>query len=375
MRPPSPVLMTADAVGGVWDYSLELARGLAEEEVAVVLAVMGPPPDEAQRAAAAAIPGLELACAPFRLEWMDDPWADVAAAGPWLLELERRHGCQLVHLSGYTHGALPFRSPKVVVGHSCVLSWWRAVHGEPAPRAWDRYRSAVAAGLAAADRVVAPTAAMAAALEESYGPLPPIEVIWNGRRPDRYRPGDKECFVLSAGRLWDQAKNAAVLAGVAERLPWPVQIAGATRPDSGGSFTVAGGAAVLLGRLGSEELAALCGRAAIYAAPARYEPFGLAVLEAALSECALVLSDIPSFRELWSGAAVFVPADDAGELETTLLTLMNQPELSAALALRAHCRALRYSATLMTERYLTLYRSLAAGRLNTGQEVRSACVS
>ncbi len=34
--------------------------------------------------------------------------------------------------------------------------------------------------------------------------------------------------------------------------------------------------------------------------PARYEPFGLSVLEAALSGCALVLGDIPSLRE--SGA-------------------------------------------------------------------------
>ena len=38
-----------------------------------------------------------------------------------------------------------------------------------------------------------------------------------------------------------------------------------------------------------------------------YEPFGLAVLEAAQAGCALVLSDIPTFRELWDGAAMFVP--------------------------------------------------------------------
>ena len=39
---------------------------------------------------------------------------------------------------------------------------------------------------------------------------------------------------------------------------------------------------------------------------ARYEPFGLAVLEAAQAGMRLVLSDIPSFRELWDGAATFV---------------------------------------------------------------------
>ena len=91
--------------------------------------------------------------------------------------------------------------------------------------------------------------------------------------------------------------------------------------------------------------------------------------------CALVLADIPSFRELWNGAAVFVPVDDAGALETALLTLMNQPELTAVLAYRARRRALRYSPALMTERYLALYHALAAGRPGAGQEVRSACVS
>ena len=39
------VLMTADAVGGVWTYALELAAGLDRAGVAVVFAVMGPPPD------------------------------------------------------------------------------------------------------------------------------------------------------------------------------------------------------------------------------------------------------------------------------------------------------------------------------------------
>ena len=42
-------------------------------------------------------------------------------------------------------------------------------------------------------------------------------------------------------------------------------------------------------------------RASIYALPARYEPFGLSILEAALSGAALVLGDIPSLREVWGG--------------------------------------------------------------------------
>jgi glycosyltransferase involved in cell wall biosynthesis len=364
----------------VWDYSLELCRGLAHAGTEVTLAVMGPPPDPQQAAAAACISGVELSVAPFKLEWMQDPWKDVAAAGAWLLDLERRCGCELVHLNGYAHGALPFRSPTVVVGHSCVLSWWRAVRHEDAPPAWERYRREVRRGLRAADRVVAPTAAMRRALDEHYGPLTGALVIPNGRTAGEWAPGDKDALVVSAGRLWDEAKNARALARVADRLPWRVLIAGAAVPsdpsarDRDVAVALARGTrARLLGRLPSAQLAALFARAAIYALPARYEPFGLTVLEAALSECALVLGDIPSLRELWNGAALFVHPDDDEALEMALLTLMNQPELTAYLAERARRRAQRLSAMRMTRRYLAVYRSLIAG---AGQsEVLASCVS
>jgi glycogen(starch) synthase len=362
---PQRILMTTDAVGGVWEYALELCRGLGHAGVEVVLAAMGPPPDDAQMAAVARLPRVELTFAPFHLEWMDEPWPHVAAAGDWLLELERACGCDVVHLNGYAHGALPFESPKLVVGHSCVLSWWQAVKGEEAPARWDRYRREVRAGLAGADRVVAPTSWMLAALERHYGPLPAAEVIPNGRDGTVYTPREKVPFVLSAGRLWDEAKNAALLARVADRLPWPVRIAGDTADGERSDR--------LLGRVPAEELVELYGEAAIFVSAASYEPFGLCVLEAALSECALVLSDIPPFRELWGGAAVFVPPGDEDALETALATLMNQPELSAILALRARRRALAYSGERMARRYLGLYRNLIA--LHGGFEEVASCVS
>src|SRR5262249_58528859 len=83
----------------------------------------------------------------------------------------------------------------------------------------------------------------------------------------------------------------------------------------------------LLGVLSEAEMAPLYAGASIYAAPARYEPFGLTILEAALSGCALVLGDIPSLRELWEDAAVFVPRDDDAALETCLRDLIRHPEM------------------------------------------------
>jgi glycogen(starch) synthase len=124
---PRKVLMTADTVGGVWTYAIDLARGLAERGVEVALATMGDPLNDSQREKADRIPRLRVFESTFKLEWMEEPWRDVEKAAEWLLRLEDRVRPDLIHLNGYAHGALPWSAPKVMVGHSCVLSWWRAV--------------------------------------------------------------------------------------------------------------------------------------------------------------------------------------------------------------------------------------------------------
>ena len=181
-------LMTADSIGGVWNYSLQLADALAPYDVEVHLATMGAPLTLAQRTEALDIPNLSLYESAYKLEWMDDPWADVAAAGEWLLGLARELRPDLVHLNGYAHGALPWEAPVLVVGHSCSLSWWEAVRGEPAPPAWDRYRAEVRRGLQSAGMVAAPSRAMLDALERHYGPLPNPTVIYNGRVASLFAP-------------------------------------------------------------------------------------------------------------------------------------------------------------------------------------------
>lgn len=369
------VLLVADAVGGVLTYAVELSRALAARGVAVVLATEGAGLAHDQRRALAAIPGLVHEERAFRLEWMEDPWDDVAAAGRWLLELEARERPDVVHTNAFAHGALPFRAPKLVFGHSDVVSWFEAVKRAPPPPAWDRYRAAVTAGLHGADAVAAPSAAMAAALVRHYGPIPRPAVIPNGRDPARFPPRPKRELVLGAGRLWDEAKNAAALARVAPRLPWPVYIAGETAEPAresapeirgAGAAGAAGGGATLLGRLEEDVLSRWMGEAAVFAHPARYEPFGLAVLEAALAGCALVLGDIPSLRESWAGAAAFVPPDEGDALAAALGALARDPARRAILAGRARARARRFGPDKMAERTLALYRALMARAASLG---------
>ncbi len=353
------ILMTADAVGGVWSYALELARGLARHDVQVALATMGPRPSAEQQGQATAIAGLTLHIGDFRLEWQEDPWRDVDASGDWLLRLATEVDAALVHLNGYVHAALPWPVPVLVVAHSCVCSWWAAVHRTPAPAHWGEYRSRVSAGLAAATLVVAPTRAMLSDLSREYGVPRRSRVISNGRRLplDGPRPL-KEPIIAAVGRIWDEAKGLATVAAVAPQLPWPVLVAGDERAPNGEGWSGTG--VHLLGRLTSVGVATLLRRAALFVHPARYEPFGLAPLEAALAGCPLVLGDIPSLRESWDGAARFVPPDDAPALARTIVELTERPAALATLAGAAMRRAVRLTPEVMTHRYLAAYSVLRA---------------
>ncbi len=80
-RAPGSVLMTADTVGGVFSYAIELARALAARGVRTSLATLGGPLSAPQREAAGRVPGLAVFESSFRLEWMEDPWDDVARRG------------------------------------------------------------------------------------------------------------------------------------------------------------------------------------------------------------------------------------------------------------------------------------------------------
>jgi glycogen(starch) synthase len=369
LRVPKRILMTTDTVGGVWNYSIELTRALEKCATEVALAAMGPPVGAAQRREAASLSNLTLFESNFKLEWMNEPWEDVELAGRWLLELEGRVRPDLVHLNGYSHAKLDWRAPRIVVAHSCVLSWWSAVRNEPAPAQWNRYCGEVSAGLQAADAVVAPTKAMLSSLRHNYQWSGRGYVVPNGRSAETFAPAPKQHFVLCAGRLWDEAKNLALVGRAAQRLPWPVYAAGDGSHPEGG--VVEAPHVRLLGKLPPQALAHWMASAAIFIAPARYEPFGLSILEAALSGCALILGDIPSLRELWDGAALFVHPDDPEQLIRASETLVLRPKHSDQMGKQARIRALRFSPMRMLDGYLEVYSQFIEGNVESTREIAS----
>ena len=354
---PRGVLMTADTVGGVWEYSLDLSRALAGAGIKVTLATLGREPSPGQRDEAKRIPALTLRTSTFRLEWMPDAWDDVRDSGSWLLEVQDAARADIVHLNGFCHGPLPWVTPVLMVAHSCVLSWWQSVRGCSAPPEWNRYRADVRRGLLSADCVVAPSQWMADQIVRLYG-VGPVLAIPNGRDTAAgFAPGaGKQSVILAAGRLWDAAKNFRVLDKACANLSWPVYFAGALRGPFDERFEPENGNP--LGTLEPSELAAWMQTASIYALPAKYEPFGLSALEAAMCGCALVLGDIPSLRENWEGAAVFVEPDDHGALRAALEALIATPEVRRDLARRAGERARQFTTRRMAAGYLSAYAQL-----------------
>lgn len=294
----------------------------------------------------------------YRLEWMEDSWVDVAAAGRWLQILEEEERPDVVHLCSYAHGSLPLAAPKVVVAHSSVPSWWRAVHGSDAPPEWGYYRERMAAGLDGADAVVAPTMAMLEELERDHRLQPGAAcVIHHGLgAPAVAADPEKSALVLGAERVWDAAKNLATLDAAAARLAWPVTVAG----DLGtmGKVRFAESA----GSLDHSALAELRRSASIFAAPTAYDPAGLGILAAARQRCALVLGYIPSLRELWSDAAIFVKPDDDRALHEVLKTLIEDSQLRGELAERAQQRATELSIQRTARAYIKLYEQLVEAR-------------
>jgi glycosyltransferase involved in cell wall biosynthesis len=359
MSPPEPrILMTTDSVGGVWTYSTALACALCAHGHKVVLVGMGPPPRREQLDALTDVAGLTFEQTGLALEWMDPEGADMAHARDTLLRFCARVKPDLVHLNSFREAAFGFDAPTVVVAHSCVGSWWEACRpGLPIEPKWRPYLRNVAHGLDAADVWVAPTHTYRDWITEAYKPRQEGATIWNGTALSP-SASPKQPFILAAGRLWDEAKNLAALADIADQLTWPVRIAGPTDSPNGGARDLPAGVA-WLGALPHAALIAQMREAAIFAAPAVYEPFGLTVLEAASCGCALVLSDIPTFGELWDGAAAFADPRDPQALIAALDALCHDESLRERMQRTAAQRARRYTLARMVDAYRRLYARLS----------------
>jgi glycosyltransferase involved in cell wall biosynthesis len=359
------ILMTADTMGGVWTYATGLASALADLGADVYLVSMGPKP-RADQLSMLSTPKVHVIESDLALEWQDPDGHDLARAREYFSRLEGQIGPDVVHLNSFREATFDWRAPVLVVAHSCVNSWGAACSDTAwlsEPR-WRHYSALVSAGLNHADAWVAPTRAFHGVMKRIYRPRTLGMVISNGAASAIEMPESKARFILAAGRMWDAAKNLAALAQAGTDLDWPVFVAGTTAKTVG----KLGLGIEILGELSHSELRARMQRAAIFVSPARYEPFGLSVLEAAHAGCALVLSDIPTFRELWNEAALFVHPDDIEGLRRSLADLCSDQRKRSLLQRAASRRAQRYGTAQMAAAYAELYLGLISSRATSRRQ-------
>ncbi|HEX8924838.1 MAG TPA: glycosyltransferase family 4 protein [Terriglobales bacterium] len=364
------ILVTTDTIGGVWTYTRELVTGLARRGVEVMLVSFGEIPSRDQTEWLEGLSGVEFRPTAFRLEWMQESEDDLRESAAYLLDLIDEWQPDMLHLSQFCYGALDTQVPKLVVAHSDVVSWWQSVKGEEPPKTqwFAEYRRNVRRGLQDADVVIAPSRWMLDQVQANFGSLRNARVIYNGRSPLQFTPHmKKEDLVASVGRLWDAGKQTNLLLEV--EPPIRVCIAGSGQhPEkallSTGSNNKRESHIELRDRQSEREIQLLLGRAAIYAVTSRYEPFGLAALEAALSRCALVVNDVPSQREIWGDAALYFRANDAASLRGLVRELAEDRVLRTSYANLACLRAREmYSADAMVGQYMALYARLLPGRV------------
>jgi len=197
-------------------------------------------------------------------------------------------------------------------------------------------------------------------LETCYGSLPSLRVVHNAVR--RVPPAStKQPFILAAGRWWDAGKNARLLDAAAATAPWPVRMAGSQHGPNGQYQPIE--RAEALGEIANSALRELMRRAAIFASPSIYEPFGLAPLEAASAGAALVLADIPTYRELWNGAAYFAPLEPR-EFGAALHHVTQDAALRQELGARAATRAAMFTLKAQADAVLAAYAE--AARIHSG---------
>ena len=350
------LLLTTDTVGGVWTFTESLASGLLARGHAVALVSFGGPPSAGQQAWCRAIEANhpERFCyhaSDIGLEWMQDNARVYEEGAELLLSVVRSFAPELLVSSQYCYGRLPVSIPRIVVAHSDVLSWARACRGaELEGSAWlTHYTSLVEQGLGGAGAIIAPTQWMLNALAASFELPEHRYVVSNGLSiPPGSPDSSHELRAITAGRLWDEAKNLQLLQQVAS--PIPLVVAGPT-----GQTACAASPNVQLqhlGQLSRERLLEEFRKSAIYVCGSRYEPFGLAALEAALCGCAVLANDIPSLREAWGPGARYF--DNAASLSRLLAWLHDSPLLLQESKQRSWQRASRYSVDRMVDGYLAV---------------------
>ncbi len=353
MEEPLKILMTADTIGGVWTYTINLCKELEQYHVQIHVMTFGNNLSEEQWQQILPLRKTSIYESSYKLEWMEDAEKDVNHSRQWATRIYQHINPDIVHLNNFALAGCFSSTPMLLVYHSCVHTWWKAVKKESLPAAWNYYTSIVQHAIEESDIIIAPTESILHQVQDIFRQFP-AQVIYNGINAASRISTPKQPFIFSAGRLWDEAKNMQLLYRLAPKIEWPVYIAGDFHENS----LIEGDGIHFTGHLNQQQLFHYLSRASIFCMPSKYEPFGLSVLEAAHAECVLVLSNISSFREIWEDAAIYFDPWNESDAHYVLTNVIRDKGLQSELSCKAKERAAKFSAKKMAIKYFTLYQNL-----------------
>jgi glycosyltransferase involved in cell wall biosynthesis len=220
-----------------------------------------------------------------------------------------------------------------------------------------------------ADRVVAISDSLRRFTVERVGvPAAKVETIrygldeppvaWGENPPDAVPDG--ATILVSTSRLARQKGVDVAVRALAELPPETVLVVLGEGPERQSLVTLARALGVearlfLPGRV--PDVAAWLRRASVYVQPARWEGFGLAVLEAMVSGLPVVATNVSSLPELVGDGdtGVLVPPDDPAALARGIVRALAEPQLGDAGRARARHE---FSVWRMADRTAALYDSL-----------------
>lgn len=362
------VLITTDTVGGVWSYTTTLAHALADRfDSQVLIVAIGPLPaaDQCATLTLGARPAggsVEFEYLPIPLEWEDADELAYESGRQALLQLALGWRAHVLHANEHHLGLIGATGlPVLVVSHSDLCAWHASMDNDPYASVGVAYRQRVIDGLNSAALVVAPSTAVADALNAWYGYSGVVRVIPNGVSPAvQVLAPARTIDAMMACRLWDPAKNLQCFREAIAGFERGTFIAaGPLSPPGAPPITAEDRLITYPGRLDNAALRTMLARARILVSPARYEPFGLVAVEAALAGCCLLLADIPTYRAIWDRAALYFDPGDATALRTLIHGMLDEPDRRHALGEAARVQAeSRFTAERMARAYMRTYQRL-----------------